>query len=100
MKRPEDPVATLLDITKAYPGVNGPMLWSILTKFGMKGKMRSALEAIHEQTEYKIREKESNSTSWTSKRGLREGCATSPILFNVYHSTVLRLAKEERREKV
>ena len=52
VKQPEDPVATLLDITKAYPRVNRPILWSILTNFGMKEKMRRALEGIHEQTKY------------------------------------------------
>ena len=61
--------------------------------------MRRALEGLHEQTEYKFRGKETNSTSWTPKRGLREGCATSPKLFNVYHSTLMRLAKEKRRKK-
>ena len=99
VKQPEDPVATLLDITKACPTVNRPILWSILTKFGIKGKMRRALEGLHEQTEYKFRGKETNSASWTPKRGLREGCATSPKLFNVYHSTLMRLAKEKRRKK-
>ena len=30
-------------------------------------------------------------------RGLREGCSTSPILFNVYHQAVMRQVEEARR---
>ena len=34
-KEDKDPVATLLDITKAYPRINKPILWTILRKAGM-----------------------------------------------------------------
>ena len=84
VKQPDDPV------TKAYPRVDRPIVWSILTKFGMKGKMRRALEAIHEKTEYKIRGKETDSTSWTTKKGLREECV--PLNSN-------ETGQEERRKR-
>ena len=28
---------------------------------------------------------------WIPIRGLREGCATSPVLLNIYHSNVIRI---------
>ena len=93
----DDPVAILTDITKAYPRVNRIMLWHILDMWGMKEKMKRVLRGIHEGTEYQVRGREVNSSEWIPRRGLREGCATSPVLFNIYHSNVIRIAREERK---
>ena len=38
------------------------------------------------------------SDSWKPARGLREGCSTSPVLFNVYHQAVMRQAERSRGE--
>ena len=43
-----------------------------------------------------MRGKEGMSFAWLPARGLREGCSTSPILFNIYHQAVLRQAGEAR----
>ena len=93
----DDPVAILTDITKAYPRVNRVMLWHMLDLWGMKDKMKRVLRGIHEGTEYRVRGRDGNSSEWIPRRGLREGCATSPVLFNVYHSNVVRIAREERK---
>jgi hypothetical protein len=95
-----DPIAILLDITKAYPRVNRPCLWGILQKYGMKERCLRALQGLHEQTSYKIKGREEHSTEWCPQRGLREGCATSPELFNIYHSAAIRQAKEVRGNNV
>ena len=94
----DDPVAILTDITKAYPRLNRVMLWHILDLWGMKDKMKRVLRGIHEGTEYRVKGGEGNSSEWTPRGGLREGCATSPVLFNVYHPNVVRIAREERME--
>merc|ERR1712122_413337 len=49
-KKDDDPVATLLDITKAYPRINKPCLWTILRKAGMDERTLRTLEGIHEHT--------------------------------------------------
>ena len=53
---------------------------------------------LHETTEYQVRGKgnEGFSEGWVPARGLREGCATSPVLFNVFHQAVMRQAEEVR----
>ena len=52
------PVATLLDIKKAYPRVNRPILWSMLRNYGMKEESISLLKGLHEETEYRVRGRE------------------------------------------
>ena len=95
----EWPVARLLDLRKAHPRVSKPALWSLLEKYGMKGKCLETLIDLHECTMYKVRGKEGMSDSWMPARGLREGCPTSPILFNVYHQAVMRQAEARRQEQ-
>ena len=97
MEEMDDPVAILTDITKAYPRVNRIMLWHILDMWGMKEKMKRVLRGIHEGTEYRVRGREGNSSEWVPRIGLRKGCATSPVLFDIYHSNVIRIAREKRK---
>ncbi|KAI8486755.1 hypothetical protein Bbelb_355030 [Branchiostoma belcheri] len=95
----EWPVARLLDLRKAYPRVNKPALWALLERYGMSGKCLESVIDLHESTEYKVRGKEGMSEPWVPARGLREGCSTSPILFNIYHQAVMRQGEEERRKR-
>ena len=37
-------------------------------------------------------------TTFYPERGLREGCATSPALFNIYHQVAIRIAESKREE--
>ena len=94
-----DPIARLLDLKKAYPRVNKPALWGILKKYGLKGNFLWTLQDLHEATTYVVKGRGEDSESWQPERGLREGCATSPTLFNIYHQAVMRRAEEVRREE-
>ena len=93
------PGAVLLDITKAYPRTNKPLLWGMLARFGMTDKVLDLLKGLHEETRYRVKGKEGLSDDWAPARGLREGCATLPILFNVYHAEAIRRAERERRKE-
>ena len=93
----DDPVATLTDITKAHPRVNRITLWHILDMWGMKEKIKRVSRGIREGTEYRVRRRDGNSPEWIPRRGLREGYATSSVLFYIYQSNVIRIAREERK---
>ena len=54
---------------------------------------------LYEFTEYKVRGHERDSSSFFPQRGLREECPTSPVIFNIYHQAVMRVATEVRKEK-
>ena len=94
----EWPEARLLDLRKAYPRVNRPGLWMLLERYGLGGNMTRVVRGLHETTRYKVRGKEGTSGEWVPERGLREGCSTSPVLFNLYHQAVMRQAEEHRLE--
>ena len=96
MSEDEWPEARLLDLEKAYPRVSKPALWQLLDRYGMKGKCLETLMDLHEGTEYRVRGMEGMSEGWIPARGLREGCSTSPILFNIFHQAVMRQATERR----
>ena len=93
------PAARLMDLRKAYPRVNKPALWRLLKRCGLEGHFLRVIMDLHESTEYVVRGKEGNSEPWVPARGLREGCPSSPILFNIYHQAVMRVAVEERKEE-
>ena len=46
-----------------------------------------------------MKSREGMNEGWMPSKGLREGCPTSPILFNIYHQAVMRQALEGREEK-
>jgi hypothetical protein len=93
----DDPEARLLDLRKAYPRVSKPALWGILTRCGIGGSFLDTIVDLHETTSYAVRGREKDSDPWFPDRGLREGCPTSPVLFNIFHQVVMRQAEDNRR---
>ena len=87
---PWTPVATLLDVKKAYPRVSRPIPGNVLRKYGMTEECIRIPRGLPKEKECSVRGREENSDSWRPLRGLREGCATSPVLFNIYHSAAMR----------
>ena len=70
----------------------------LLGRYGLKGKCLEVIKGLHECTVYKVRGREGMSEEWMPERGLREGCSTSPVLFNIYHQAVMRQAESSRME--
>ena len=73
------------DLEKAYPKVARHGLWTALIRKGCPGGFLKVLKAIHEGTASKVRLQGFESSSFVPDRGLKEGCPSSPILFNIYH---------------
>ena len=91
--------AYLLDLKKAYSLVSKSILWKLLDKLEMPRTVISKLQDLYEFTAYKVRGQERDNSSFFPQRGPRKGCPTSPVIFNIFHQAVMRVAAEMRKEK-
>ena len=89
-------MAILLDLKKAYPRVSRPILRAILEKYSLPNKGIDKLRDLHEFTSNRVRGEVRDRTEFIPQRGLREGCATSRVIFNIFHQAVIRVAEKER----
>ena len=80
---------TLYDIEKAYPRINRQALWTLLKRRGMPEAFVKLCQGLHDFTQFHIRVEGITSRDYTADRGLKEGCPSSPPLFNVYHQAVV-----------
>ena len=76
-----------------------PILWAILEKYRLPNKVIDKLKNLHEFTLYRVRGEERDSTKFIPQRGLREGCATSPVIVNIFHQAVIRVAERKEHMK-
>eukprot|EP00959_Pyramimonas_sp_CCMP1952_P450914 9440787-Pyramimonas_sp.AAC.1 len=87
--------AVLVDVKKAFPNVPRALCWRVLTRLGVPPAMLNVLQGVHEQTFYVVRTSAGDSSTYELRRGLREGCPTSGILYTVFHNIVLWRLREE-----
>jgi ribonuclease HI len=89
-------VFRFFDLEKAYPRVARHGLWTLLTKKGCPAGFLKVLKALHNHTASAVRFQGHLSSSFVPDRGLREGCPSSPILFNLYHAGILEVFRARR----
>ena len=73
-----------LDISKAYDSVNREILWKKLASLGFSGDFISALKALYCDDSVDCVVNGITTRPVYLRRGLRQGCALSPILFALY----------------
>ena len=91
-------VLVFIDITKAYTRVQRDSAWLIFKRLGMPDSLLRVLRALHEGTSYRCRSRLGLSDSYEQQTGFREGCCTSPVLYNLFHSFPLK-DFDQRRKK-
>ena len=84
------------DLEKAYPKAVRHGLWQLLRRKGCPSRFINILQAIHDNTSSKVRFLGFESSTFSPDRGLREGCSSSPVLFNIYHSGILEVFRKRR----
>ena len=89
---------TCFDIIRAYTRVCRQALWQLLTKLGIPTPFLQVLKALHEHTRFQVFIHNGYSTPWLTDRGLREGCPSSPVLFNLFHNFVMLTFRNRRRD--
>ena len=76
--------AAFIDLRKAYDSIRRPMLWYKLRLSGVNGKLYNSIRALYADTTACIRLNNVHSEWFNVNSGLKQGCAMSPLLFNLY----------------
>ena len=77
-----------IDICKAYDTVNRDILWRKLSSIGIKGNFLSTLMSIYKDDSIDCMVNGTLTRPIYLRRGLRQGCSLSPLLFALYISDV------------
>ena len=69
-----------------------------MLRWGCDPSLLRVIQMLHCGTSYKVRVHGGMSKVFVLERGLREGCPSSPILFNIYHAAVMMDFRARRKE--
>ena len=74
-----------IDFKKAYDTVNRNVLWSVLLRAGVHGKMFKMIQAMYSSVKACVlgSSKNGHSRLFECLQGLKQGCVVSPILFSL-----------------
>ena len=73
-----------IDFKKAYDYVDRKILWERLQRFGVSGRMLSAVKSLYSNITACVKINGMCTDWFTVRTGLRQGCLLSPILFNLF----------------
>ena len=79
-----------LDFSKAYDRVPHEALLLKLASVGIGGKLLSAVRAMYSNPRLLVRTGSTSAGAAAYRRGVRQGCPCSPILFDLYVNDLLR----------
>ena len=75
-----------MDMKSAFDKVEREKLWRMMEKREVSENLRRMIEALYEKVEMEIWVDGRGEGAFKTKRGLRQGCPLSGILFNIYMS--------------
>ena len=81
--------ACFVDFAKAYDRVPHAALLAKLWDIGVRGRLYRFIRELYQTSEVCVEVGRARSAAFPLKRGLRQGCPMSPVLFNVYASDLL-----------
>jgi len=76
--------AFFADLSAAFDNVDRDILWKVLREMNLEERLIRKIEMIYESTEVMVKSEEECTDSFVTRRGVRQGCVLSPILFNLY----------------
>eukprot|EP00745_Piridium_sociabile_P027424 TRINITY_DN4419_c0_g1_i9.p1 TRINITY_DN4419_c0_g1~~TRINITY_DN4419_c0_g1_i9.p1 ORF type:complete len:266 (-),score=25.53 TRINITY_DN4419_c0_g1_i9:396-1193(-) len=86
-----------VDFQKAFDSINRNILWNILRKSGVNGKLYGALRGVYNSVLACVREKNVYSELFDCPRGVKQGCLLSPQMFSF---CIYELAVEVSRKGI
>jgi hypothetical protein len=80
-----------LDVSKAYDTVDRCELWDTMHNAGLPHRFIQVIQGLYQHTQYVVWANGLPSTPFLSTTGLLQGCALSPMLYNIYLKPCLQL---------
>lgn len=87
-----------VDYRKAFDRIKHDKLVQILHEIGLEGREITIIRNIYWNHIGCVRTESGNTNYVSIKRGVRQGCLLSPLLFNVYAEHIIKTSLEERSE--
>ena len=73
-----------VDLKSAYDRVQWPLLWDLLQRLGVQGKMMGAVQSLYDNCLLSMRVSGYTGEGKTPSMGLRQGCPLSATLFGLF----------------
>ena len=89
-----------VDFRKAFDTVDRLALWKILEMYGMNGRMLNCLKGMYSSVWYCVKCNGRCTDAFECKRGLKQGCKASPIIFSLLISYVAKIVKKKGKHGV
>ena len=87
--RDKNTIICFLDLKKAYDMVSHELLVKKLKRKGLGNKFINYIENMYKSTKMKVKMGDIVSEEFIYERGVRQGCPTSPLLFNIFIDDLL-----------
>lgn len=87
-----DVLLCFVDYEKAFDRVKHRQLLSLLSDIGLDGKDLRIIRNLYEEQVATIRVDDEDTDAVAIRRGVRQGCVLSPLLFNIYSEAVISMA--------
>lgn len=86
----ESTFAIFVDFKKAYDKVHHEALYRILDNMGVRGKFLTIIKDMYQNSRMQIKAGGRVTRSFGMKRGTRQGCPLSPLLFIIFVNHLLK----------
>lgn len=83
-----------VDYRKAFDSMKWEKLWTILREMGVPHHLRTLIQQLYKKSKARVRIDKHLSNPCNIKKGARQGCILSPILFNIYTEYIMRRVLE------
>lgn len=83
-------VLCFIDYSKAFDCVRWDMLWNVLGEMGVPAHLIQLIRNLYVNNRSFVRIDTDCSDVFATKKGVRQGCILSPVLFNIYGEYIMR----------
>ena len=95
-----DMYACFIDFRKAFDRVRHETLIQILVDIGLDARDIRIIENLYWKQAAVVCIDGTETTALNIKRGVRQGCILSPVLFNIYSEMIFRKALSDKQEGI